>query len=211
MSVSSAGLRARKRQDTHARLEEAAVALVLRDGLEQTTIQAICERADVSPRTFFNYFDCKDSAILGMQQPALLDEHAQEFLRDVVHADAITAVLALLQSMFDLRSARPQIREDRLELIRRHPQLLVNQLAKVTQAHGQVAQAVQVLLRRDPRFAGHSDADLADLAEFTLGSCVVALRIATREVVAAPDDLDSDHIQQRAHWLVQQLVKEIDA
>lgn len=187
------------------------MALVLRDGLEQTTIQAICEQADVSPRTFFNYFDCKDSAILGMQQPALLDEQARAFLEGSHHPDAVTAVLALLQSMFDVRSARPKIREDRLELIRRHPQILVNQLAKVTQAHGQVAEAVRVLLRRDPRLADLGDADLADLAELTLGACVVALRIATRDVVEAAGDLDSDHIQQRAHWLVQHLVKEIDA
>ena len=56
-------------QETRARLEEAAVTLVLRDGLEQTTIGTISELADVSPRTFFNYFDSKDSAILGLRPP----------------------------------------------------------------------------------------------------------------------------------------------
>ena len=41
------GLRDRKRRETRARLEEAAVTLVLRDGLEQTTIGTISELADV--------------------------------------------------------------------------------------------------------------------------------------------------------------------
>jgi AcrR family transcriptional regulator len=34
--------------------EEAAVGLALRDDPDKVTIDAISERADVSPRTFFN-------------------------------------------------------------------------------------------------------------------------------------------------------------
>jgi AcrR family transcriptional regulator len=49
------------------RIQAAAVELVLRDGPDAATIDAISERAGVSPRTFFNYFDSKDSALLGIQ------------------------------------------------------------------------------------------------------------------------------------------------
>ena len=63
------GLRERKRAQTRRRLEEAAIDLALRDGLDQVTIEAITERADVSRRTFFNYFDSKDDAILGLRPP----------------------------------------------------------------------------------------------------------------------------------------------
>ena len=63
------GLRERKRAQTRRRLEEAAIGLALRDGLDKVTIDAISERADVSPRTFFNYFDSKDDAILGVSPP----------------------------------------------------------------------------------------------------------------------------------------------
>ena len=69
MTTAPMGLRERKRAQTRHRLEEAAVGLALRDGLDKVTIDAISERADVSPRTFFNYFDSKEDAILGVRPP----------------------------------------------------------------------------------------------------------------------------------------------
>ena len=35
-------------------------------GLDAVSIDAICAKAGVSPRTFFNYFETKDDAVLGI-------------------------------------------------------------------------------------------------------------------------------------------------
>ena len=67
MDESDLGLRERKRRQTRKDLEAVTLELVVRDGLEKTTIEAISEKANVSPRTFFNYFDSKEDALLGMQ------------------------------------------------------------------------------------------------------------------------------------------------
>ena len=72
------GLRERKRAQTRHRLEEAAIGLALRDGLDKVTIDAISERADVSPRTFFNYFDSKEDAILGVRPPDISEQTLAE-------------------------------------------------------------------------------------------------------------------------------------
>src|SRR5690554_2629029 len=60
------GLRERKLRETRQALERATVELALEHGLEHVTIEQIAERADVSPRTFFNYFGSKEDALLGV-------------------------------------------------------------------------------------------------------------------------------------------------
>ena len=59
------GLRARKRRATENAIETSAVSLVLELGIENVTVEAICERADISRSTFFNYFPARDYAIVG--------------------------------------------------------------------------------------------------------------------------------------------------
>lgn len=58
------GLREAKKARTRASLARAALQLVAEEGLHGTTVEAIASRADVSPRTFFNYFDSKDEAVV---------------------------------------------------------------------------------------------------------------------------------------------------
>ena len=58
------GLRALKKQMTHEAIAEAALKLTLDKGLDHATIDEIARRAFVSPRTFSNYFSCKEEAVV---------------------------------------------------------------------------------------------------------------------------------------------------
>lgn len=58
------GLRARKKLATRRALQRAALALAADRGPD-VTVEEICAAADLSVRTFFNYFASKDEAIIG--------------------------------------------------------------------------------------------------------------------------------------------------
>jgi AcrR family transcriptional regulator len=72
-------LRARKKRETRAALAEAAFRLALEKGADNVTVEEIAEAADVSVRTFFNYFPHKEHAILGRNPEHL--ERALERMR----------------------------------------------------------------------------------------------------------------------------------
>ncbi len=57
--------------ETRDRILEATRNLIAREGLDGTTIKAICEQAGVLPGSFYNLFDSKEQAILSVVRQAI--------------------------------------------------------------------------------------------------------------------------------------------
>jgi AcrR family transcriptional regulator len=64
-------LRARRRHDTYQEIHQAALDLFEAQGVRETTVQQIADRAGVSHRTFFRYFTAKEQAALPGQRRLL--------------------------------------------------------------------------------------------------------------------------------------------
>ncbi len=85
MEIVAAGRRERKKLQTRAALHSAALRLATQHGFDRMTVEEIAEAADVSNRTFFNYFSSKEEAVIGHDpdeaarlRSALADRPARE-------------------------------------------------------------------------------------------------------------------------------------
>lgn len=198
------GLRDRKRIETRARLEDAAVTLVLRDGLDATTVEAISALADVSPRTFFNYFDSKDAAVLGLRDLELATDEPADLSEDPVES-----VLRLLFQVMTPPGSRTTIREDRIEIIRRNPSLMTTHVDRMMQVAGELGTAIASTLEQYPRFASETPEKLAATSELLLALCVSAIRVTIREWAAAGAPDNGDELRRAAFALVTDTVEKI--
>jgi AcrR family transcriptional regulator len=114
--------RERKKQATRQALHEAAFALAEEHGLAGVTVEAIADRADVAPRTFFNYFACKEDAILD-RDPERLERFRDELLNRPPDEDALTALRAVMEAEAARRAVDADRSLRRMRLIRGEPQL----------------------------------------------------------------------------------------
>jgi AcrR family transcriptional regulator len=146
--MEQAGIRERKKRDTHLALSQAARELVQARGLEKVTIEEIAEAADVSVRTFFNYFPCKEAAVVGIDAGALR-ELADELRQRPDDEDPITALRAVLLSDDGATGMlyRWRLRND---LVGRYPALLPRHLASMVSVEESLAAALADRLGVDP-------------------------------------------------------------
>lgn len=114
-------------------------------------VDAISELAHVSPRTFFNYFESKDAAILGLP-PASSDADAAAAgtSAELSDRDAVESVIALMIAMIGIRAeGASRLHQQRITILRRHPELA----AQFTQLHAhrsRIADQARELLARHP-------------------------------------------------------------
>lgn len=143
-----AGLRERKKLETHRAIVDAARELVRARGLDGVTIDEIAATAGVSPRTFFNYFPCKEEAVVGLD-PGVLAEVTDELRRRPAEESPIDALHAVLAGVTDPHETlrRWQLRS---ELVRQHPELLPRHLAAMTRVESALADTLAERLGTDP-------------------------------------------------------------
>jgi len=199
--TATAPLRERKRIATWDALHEAAATLALEhDSLQAVTVEAIADLANVSPRTFFNYFATKEDAVLGFRDPAVSDEALRSFRESTAPLVNRTA-----DFYFDVMASSRTLGaglERRLAIVARHPELSIRQITHFVQAEQLVREAAVdhmtgwVLPDSVPSFAA--------LVELLVVTSSAALRTASRLPLASPSATDADR-RAAMHDVLRQL------
>ncbi len=97
-------LRARKRDETRARIAAAAVELVSAQGIPATTVEQVAARAEVGRATFFRYFESKELAIaVGLSDVAVFvfASTLRELPDELGPLDAVREAHRVLAAGFD--------------------------------------------------------------------------------------------------------------
>ncbi|MGH9170525.1 MAG: TetR family transcriptional regulator [Acidimicrobiales bacterium] len=150
------GRRDRKKHATRQALRSAALHLVAERGFAHVTVEDIAEAADVSTRTFFNYFPSKESAVIGVD-PDRIEEIRLNLL---ARAPAESPVQALSRVIVEYAAAIDAEMDDlgegreawfrRLSIVREDPDLMGAYARHVTGVERGVAVALAERLGKDP-------------------------------------------------------------
>lgn len=140
--AAATGLRERKKAARRAALISSSHDLVCELGLDAVTVDMICDRVGVSQRTFFNYFDSKVDAVLGITAWVIDPDAAEQFAGGgptgtLLHDCAALASGQLTDFPIDL-DRMAQI----MALVQREPTLLVRQIAWFEERCGMVESLV---------------------------------------------------------------------
>jgi AcrR family transcriptional regulator len=134
------GLRERKKARTRTTIQQHALRLFGERGYQATTVEQICEVAEVSESTFFRYFPTKEDVVLWDEFDPLLVE---AFRAQPPQASPIQALRASFRGVFaDLSAEQRMEQRQRLALILSVPEPRAAMLNQFTQTIGQVAQLV---------------------------------------------------------------------
>ncbi|MBB5633555.1 AcrR family transcriptional regulator [Cryobacterium mesophilum] len=205
---SEPGLRERKRRATRRAIQHAVLDLATEHGYERVTIDEISAAADVSPRTFFNYFASKEEAVLG-DFPSLADlAAAEDFLTEGSGADVLSGLGRLFEAASDAIVDDRTVNQRRRVLLREHPELFAKRMSSLHLFEDELAELVRRRLAADdPMLVGEPDA-LARRAHLLSLVGFATMRFAYRSWI---DMDDSEPLARRVRQAFEELQQTLAA
>lgn len=177
-------LRERKRTETWTALHDAATRLTLEKGPEAVTVEQVAASANVSPRTFFNYFSTKEDAILGLQEPSIDQRLLEEFSPE---HDLLEQVSRLLIAVVHSTEGGAPEASRRIEVLTAYPYLRQRRYAYFLRVEQLVREVVAAALTDSGRWqAALSRNPAEDVARMIVLVAGAPMRYAMQQAADAP-------------------------
>src|SRR5712691_1779701 len=151
-----ASLRERKKLATRRSLRRAALDLVAERGFAHVTIEDIAEAADVSPRTFFNYFPSKEAALFAADpdritalRERVIDQAPGEPVLDALRMVMVSDARAVADELGEL-GGDPADWLRRMKEARADPHLRAAHAAQMAMVERAVTEGLAERLGTDP-------------------------------------------------------------
>jgi AcrR family transcriptional regulator len=149
IETSELGLRERKRIATRRSIQLAAIGLVADNGLERLTIDEIGRVADISPRTFFNYFPTKEAALIGDTPTMPTSEAVDDFVSAGPGESVLLGIEELLIEGSENVAEDHELTQRRREVLKQHPQLFAMRMLTMKSFEEELRLVVAQRLKRD--------------------------------------------------------------
>lgn len=197
-------LRERKREQTWTAIHQAAAQLALaHEQISDVSVDEIAERANISQRTFFNYFGSKEDAILGQRPPVIDDATAAAFTLEEGD-DLVEKVTLLVISVFRQATAGSGPAQRRA-LMRRHPGLISRGMSHVEEVRHVVEDLVVERMTEQPRWRESADVDDATQLVVLIASAI--MRVAIPKLLDASGPAEEAAILRDANALFQEIAR----
>ena len=178
MTLETPGLRERKRLATRRTIQLAVLSLIAGKSLDSVTVEEISHLANVSPRTFFNYFSSKESAAIGDAPELPEQRHIDAFIAagsarrsgpgctesgssgaDAAGRGLITDLGHLLAAAIDVSTDDVELAIQRRNIVRQYPHLFAMRMATIRNFEDSLTDVIERRLVADcPRLATDSGA-----------------------------------------------------
>ncbi len=185
------GLRARKKRATVNAIERAGVRLSLEKGFKNVTVQEICEDADISRSTFFNYMPSREAAIFGRPLRLVEFEKAWAVFEEIAPVSLLGALMQVSVLSIGGAEINQEVAAGRNRLRDEQPECLPLLLAPMTTFSLELSGFVTQWLAAHPELRMLPDVSPLREATHVVTLAVGALSALMAEMRDGDDDLMS--------------------
>ena len=143
------GLRERKRLATRRTIQMTVLDLIQHNGLERVTVEEISARANISPRTFFNYFPSKEAAAVGDAPELVASPIIDTFLTGGWGSGIIADLARVLGDAVQAADDDVAMIADRRRILRQYPHLFAMRMLSMHAFEDDLAALVARRLAHD--------------------------------------------------------------
>lgn len=186
-------LREQKRLATRDAIEDAATKLVDGRGFNDVTVEEICEAAGISRRTFFNYFDSKDAAVLGGPSKEFTEDVRQRFLTEPTD-NVLTLALHVVEAHM-VGHHRDTVVAERRQRIATQPEAAMTSMMRKREKVHELMRLIEQRLTAEPELQRLPDSSPATEAMVIASFLREALWLA----LAGPDIDCTEALADRLH------------